>query len=112
MQLKEIFQSQPIFVSLILNFYFCETKLENCTISDCNFMEAFLSEIKLKKPTLKADNFTGADFFNALLKGIDLSDCIIDGITVSDTCNELRGAIVNGRQAIELAARILGIKIV
>jgi uncharacterized protein YjbI with pentapeptide repeats len=86
--------------------------LENCAILDCNFTEAFLSEIRLKKPTLKAVNFTGADFFKALLKGIDLSDCTIDGITVSDTRNELRGAIVSAGQAIELAARILGIKIV
>jgi uncharacterized protein YjbI with pentapeptide repeats len=91
---------------------FSGSVLENCAISDCNFTEAFLSEIRLKKPTLKAVNFTGADFFKALLEGIDLSDCIIDGITVSDTRNELRGAIVNAGQAIELAARILGIKIV
>jgi hypothetical protein len=47
----------------------------------------------------------------ALLKNIDLSDCIIDEIAVSNTCNELRGAIINAGQAIELA-RILGIKIV
>jgi Uncharacterized low-complexity proteins len=86
-------------------------ELPAATIHDCNFTEAFLSEIRLKKPRLKAVNFTGADFFKALLKDIDLTDCIIDGITVSDTCKELRGAIVNAEQAIELA-RILGIKIV
>jgi uncharacterized protein YjbI with pentapeptide repeats len=91
---------------------FSSSVLENCIIHDCNFTEAFLSEIRLKKPMLKAVNFTGADFFKTLLKGIDLSDCIIDGITVSDTRSELRGATVNAGQAIELAARILGIKIV
>ena len=91
---------------------FSSSLMENCSIRDCNFTEAFLSEIRLKKPTLKAVNFAGADFFKTLLKGIDLSDCIIDGITVSDTRNELRGAIVNAGQAIELAARVLGIKIV
>ena len=91
---------------------FSSSVLKNCTIRDCNFTEAFLSEIMLKKPTLKAVNFTGADFFKTLLKGIDLSDCIIDGITVSDTRNELRGSIVNAGQAIELAAQVLGIKIV
>ena len=101
--------------SLTCDFFryadFSSSVLEYCTIRDCNFTEAFLSEIRLNEPTLKAVNFTGADFFKALLKNIDLSDCIIDGIAVSDTCKELRGAIINAGQAIELA-RILGIKIV
>ena len=91
---------------------FSSSVLENCALHGCNFMEALLSEIRLKKPTLKEVNFTGADFFKTSLKDIDLSDCIIDGMIVSDICNELRGAIVNAWQATELAARFLGIKIV
>ncbi|WP_257790929.1 hypothetical protein [Candidatus Formimonas warabiya] len=43
--------------------------------------------------------------------GIDLSDCTIDGIMVSDTHIELRGAKVNTVQAVEIA-QILGVRVV
>ena len=56
-------------------------------------------------------NFANADFFKTPLKGIDLSDCNIGHIMMSDQYKEIAGAKVNMFQAVELA-KLLGIKIV
>lgn len=50
-------------------------------------------------------------FFKTLLKGMDLSDCTIDNIMVSDQYTELAGVKVNLFQAAELA-KLMGVKIV
>ena len=70
-----------------------------------------MSEVKYKGIKLNQVNFTHVDFFKTPLKGVDLSDCTIDGILVSDTYAELRGAKINMFQAAELA-RLLGVQIV
>ena len=44
------------------------------------------------------------------MKGVDLSTCDIEGITVSETFSELRGLTVGAHQTVGLA-RILGIKV-
>ena len=46
-----------------------------------------------------------------LLRGMDLSDCTIDNIMVSDQYTELAGVKVNLFQAAELA-KLMGVKIV
>jgi len=88
-----------------------ETFWENCAINDCTMREAFLSEVKFKKTTLSNTDLTRAEFFRTPLKDMDLSSCVIDGITVSDTHAELRGVQVNPLQAVELV-RLLGVKVV
>ena len=109
--------SQSLFKETALcNSSFCyvncaKSVWDGCTISDSNFKEAFLTEVKFRKPRLKAVNLQRADFFKTPLKGIDLSDCTIDGIMVSDTFSELKGAKINAMQAIELV-QILGVKII
>ena len=87
------------------------TVWKECTINGSNFKEAFLSEVKFQKLALKAVNFQRVDFFKTSLKGIDLSDCTIDEIMVSETFNELKGAKINAVQAVTIAQR-LGMKIV
>ena len=42
------------------------------------------------------------------LAGIDLSSCNIEGITVSDTCAELRGATIDALQA-SVVASLMGV---
>ena len=44
------------------------------------------------------------------MKGLDLSDCTIEGILVSDQFKELAGVKVNLFQAAELA-KLMGVKI-
>ena len=51
-----------------------------------------------------------ADLFRANLKGVDLSGCILEGVTLSASCQELRGAKIHASQA-AVVARILGIEI-
>ncbi len=50
------------------------------------------------------------DIKNVTIKnaGLDFSDCDMSGLIVSDTLSELRGAVVNPIQAVELA-KLLGI---
>ncbi|MEG2204944.1 MAG: hypothetical protein RRY21_07270, partial [Oscillospiraceae bacterium] len=56
--------------------------------------------------TLHAVKLTGASLFQTPLKGLDLTDCVLDGITVAGS--ELRGATVTLFQAADLA-RLLGL---
>jgi hypothetical protein len=46
-----------------------------------------------------------------MLKGMDLSGCTIDGIILSDTLDELRGASINVFQC-AMVAGLIGIKVV
>ena len=55
-------------------------------------------------------DLTGADLFRTSLKGMDLTGCTIDGITLSETCAELKGAILDASQT-PVVARILGITV-
>ena len=42
------------------------------------------------------------------MKGVDLSDCVIAGITVSDDFRELAGLKISPMQAVDIAA-LLGV---
>ena len=88
-----------------------KSRWENSAVSNCSFKESFWAEVRLKKLTLAASVFSGADFFKTPLKDLDFSDCKIDGITVSETFKELRGMQINLLQSADIA-RLLGIKIV
>ena len=55
-------------------------------------------------------NFQGADFFRTPLKGLDLSDCQIQGITVSESLPELRGLKINPGQAVDLVP-LMGVQL-
>lgn len=90
---------------------FAEAMWDGCIVRDCEMRDAFMSECKLKKAEFHDVNFTHTDFFGTMLKGQDLSDCIIDGIMVSEHFSELKGLKVNSMQAADLAC-MLGIKIV
>ena len=91
---------------------FSKSQWENSAVSNCSFKESFWAEVRLKKLTLAASVFSGADFsLKHLFKDLDFSDCKIDGITVSETFKELRGMRINLLQSTNIA-RLLGIKIV
>ena len=77
-------------------------------IKGCNFRESFMSEVKFKRRFfLHGPGRYG--FFRTPLKGMDLSECVIDGIMVSDQFTELAG-VRSALQAAELA-RLMGVKI-
>ena len=83
----------------------------DCTsIKDCDFTESFLTEMRLKKVTLSQVDLTGAELFRTDLSGMDLTSCTLDRIVLSETCRELKGAVISAAQA-AVVARILGIRV-
>lgn len=90
---------------------FFKTVWDGCIVKDCLIREAAFSEASLKKLSLEKVDFSGTDFFLTPLKGIDLSDCTIERIILSDSFRELKGATINSVQAADLI-RLLGVKVV
>ena len=56
------------------------------------------------------NDFTAANFFKTSLSGIDLSNCEIASILVSENLSELKGASINITQAADIV-KYIGIKI-
>ena len=83
---------------------------ERCALTDCDLSESACQELKVVKTLLKSVDFTGGNLFRASLKGADLSACTLDGITLSASCQELKGAKIHASQA-AVVARILGIEV-
>ena len=87
---------------------FTNTIWESSTVDACSFKDALFSEVKLKTMRFGKTDFTRADFFRTPLKGVDLSDCVIAGITVSDDFRDLAGLKISPLQAVDIAA-LLGV---
>lgn len=84
--------------------------LDRCKFSNCDFRESAFSEVKIQKTHFEQIDFSRSDFFKTPLKGVDLSDCKIEGILVSDQFSELRGLEISQEQAPYIAS-FLGVKI-
>ena len=69
-----------------------------------------MSEMRWKKVTLSKADLTGAELFRTDLSGMDLTSCTLDRIVLSETCRELKGAVISAPQA-AVVARILGIRV-
>ena len=95
--------------------------MENCNFRDAgmdavrmsyvkayhtDFTEASLSKCNITNVDWKDDCFKNASFFKTWLKDIDLTECDITGIVISDAKDELRETVVNLEQAIALAKRL------
>lgn len=90
---------------------FSATLWDNSEIRSSECGDSFFSEVKFKKMVFDMVNLIRTDFFKTPLKGMDLSTCLIDGITVSDTFRELKGVKLNAEQAV-VVAQLLGVKFV
>ncbi len=84
--------------------------LEHTHWLDCDCREALFSDCPLKDVTFSQTGLQQAQFFKTYLKGIDLTTCSLDGLSVSERMTELQGAVVDLYQAADLA-RMLGIVI-
>lgn len=109
---------------------FTETRMQQITIDNCsmnyaNFDNSVLKGLAFENTELNSSNISqchckdivwkntgliNASFFKTSLYGMDLTDCTINGLVLSDDSSELRGAVVDIYQAAELAKR-LGITI-
>lgn len=83
-----------------------KSKLCDIEINDCNFSEAGITECKLKNFEATASQFIRTTFFKTSLAGIDFSENEIGGLILSENSSEIRGAIVNPLQAVDLAKRL------
>lgn len=79
-------------------------------VRSTNLSEASFARAKLLKLELADVDLTRAAFHGAPLGGVDLSECRIAGIGLSANLREIRGAIINETQAIDLMG-YLGVKI-
>ena len=89
---------------------FSECDFSGGSFISCDLSNALLSQVKLRRILFNECRLISAELFRTNLKDIDLSNCDISGIVVSDTFQELRGLEVSYSQAAELAV-LLGIKI-
>lgn len=74
-----------------------------CRLDASDFSDASFSEAEFREPALRESVFVRTDFFRTPLRGIDFTTCRLEGLTLSETASELRGAVVGAGQAIELA---------
>lgn len=88
---------------------FSGTLWKNSSILRAKLDKAFLSDCKLDKLIFEQVSLIRAEFFHTPLKGVDLSDCVIEGIIVSETFSELRGLKIDASQALDLAL-LLGVR--
>lgn len=85
--------------------------LDQCTLKNCDLTESALSEGRLSKLNFDSVNLTGAELFKTSFRGLDLSRCTLDGVALSASCAELKGAAISAPQA-AVVARVLGIRVV
>ena len=106
---EAVFKNLAIKESNLSYASFAKSKFERAKISG-ELHDASFAECQLKSFEFENADLTRADFFKTSLKGQDLRSCRIDGIVVSDSLTELRGAVVDMYQAAALALK-LGIEI-
>lgn len=106
---ESVFKNLTIKESNLSYASFAKSKFERAKISG-ELHDVSFAECSLKSFEFENADLTRADFFKTPLKGQDLRSCRIDGIVVSDSLSELRGAVVDLYQAAALAAK-LGIEI-
>lgn len=87
---------------------FNEVRMDRFSALQSDFSEAFLTASRLKDTSVHEVCFNKANFYRTSLKGIDLTTCRISGIVISMEARELKGAVVNMFQAVELA-KLLGV---
>lgn len=85
--------------------------MEQVTMRRSSFVSAAIAEARWKKVLLEEDRFDSTDFFKTSLSGVDLSNCDLSRLLLSDDLRELRGAKIDAYQAAEFA-RMLGMVIV
>lgn len=89
---------------------FDSSKLEHIRFSDSQIRGGSLTQCRCKAVEWNRANLENASFFKTMMKGMDLTSSTIQGLTLSDGCGEIRGAVVDIYQAAELA-KYLGVVI-
>jgi len=85
---------------------FSGAKWDHVTAEQSQFGEASLAEIQMRGAAITECDLRRAEIFRTSLKGMDLRDCQLDGIALSESMWELRGATVDETQAAALVRRM------
>lgn len=86
----------------------CMSKITQARFSACDLQSSDLSSCKFSSIAFEKCNLRESEFSHTPLRSIDLSQSDIEGIRAN--LSDLRGAIVNTRQALDLTA-LMGLKI-
>lgn len=89
---------------------FSNSLWEKDTFVNCSFREAFLTNLRISKVELQGVDLQGADLFQTMLGGVDLSSCNIEGIRVSESVQELKDATIDAAQAAVLV-KLMGVHV-
>ena len=89
---------------------FSEAAVDQLVASETRLSEASFHATRLRHLALSGCDLTRAAFFRTSLAGVDLSSCDIAGLRVSSDLRELRGAVIEADQAVELVG-LLGVHI-
>jgi Uncharacterized low-complexity proteins len=79
-----------------------KAKISEVFFGHTDFTEASMSEAVLKKFEAKESRFIKNNFFKTMLAGIDFSENEFASPTVSSSSDELKGAVINPIQAVDL----------
>lgn len=85
---------------------FDNSKLENVKIEQTELNAGNIAQCKCKNIHWRNVNLKNTSFFHTPMCGMDLSECMITGLVLSDGHEELKGAVVDLYQAAELAKRM------
>ena len=77
---------------------------------ECDLADASLSNCAVKGLELQKVRLARAELYGTLFKGVDLTDCDLAGVTLSQDLHELRGATVSALHAAAFL-RALGINV-
>ena len=89
---------------------FAQSRWKKCCMENCQLRRAVLAEADVAGLSPHRTGFQEVDFFRTPLKGMDFSDCALEGITVSESLGELRGMKINPAQAVDLIP-LLGVQL-
>lgn len=81
---------------------FNKAKMTDVLFSGIDFTEASMSEAKLNRFETTKSKFVRNNFFKTLLAAVDFTDNVLVAPTVSMPLAELKGAVINPSQAVDL----------
>ena len=84
------------------------SSIENIMFQNTGLQNSYFQENKLKNVCFDNVNLVYTRFLKTSLKDIDLSSCQIEGISIS--VEDIKGAIINHLQAIDLLY-LIGVKV-
>lgn len=111
LRMSDSYLADTVFEDCLLRYVdLSRSKWKGGALLRCDLREGFLNECKLIRFRIEGCDLTRTEIVKTMLSGLDLSDCEIDGLICSDSLAELRGALIDPGQAVNIVRR-LGIKI-